>query len=228
MKRVLILDGSIHRDIYAPTRHWREFLGDVESVSVHLPSGSEPPSLDDFTHLILTGSEASITRPEPWYDHAIRSVHEALEKGVAVLGSCFGHQMLALALSGEAHVGPSETPEIGWIEVEILQEDALLEGLPRRFWSFASHLDEVKDPPPPWKILARSAGARVQVMRYGRHPIWGIQAHPEIRPQEALSLLKKDMELYPGRAPMIRAALASGPRDDGTIQRITANFLGRE
>ena len=225
MKRVLILDGSIHKESYDPTEGWRRFLGEVESASVHLPSGEELPPLEDFTHLIVTGSEASITRHETWYDLEILAVREALKKGKAVLGSCFGHQMLALALSGEAHVGPSDTPEIGWIEVEVLEKDPLLQGLPTRFRSFAFHFDEVKDPPPPWKILARSAGARVQAMRYGEHHIWGIQAHPEILPADALPLLQAGLELYPERAELVRAALAREPSDDGAIYKIMENFL---
>ncbi len=225
MKRLLILDGSIHRGSYDPTEGWRRFLGGVESLSVHLPSGEKPPRLDDFTHLILTGSEATITKWEPWYELEAGCVREALEKGKAVLGSCFGHQMLALALSGEAHVGASPTPEIGWIEVEIQAEDSLLEGIPRRFWSFAFHFDEVKDPPPPWRILAKSAGARVQVMRYGDLPIWGLQAHPEIPPGDARPLLEAGLDLYPGKASLLRAALAQEPRDDGAIRKITKNFL---
>ena len=64
MARVLILDGSLNREIYSPTRGWRQYLGDVPSDSVHVSRGETPPPLDPYTHLIVTGSEASIVGPE--------------------------------------------------------------------------------------------------------------------------------------------------------------------
>jgi len=67
-KRVLILDGSIWPEIYRPTDHWRTLLGSVPVDSVHVSSGEAIPDLEPYTHLIVTGSEASITNREPWYE----------------------------------------------------------------------------------------------------------------------------------------------------------------
>jgi len=225
MKRVLILDGSIWPDLYRPTEHWRVLLRGVAFESAHLPSGGTVPDLAGFTHVIVTGSEASIIRPEPWFEVEADAVRRAAKAGLPILGSCFGHQMLARALSDERRVAASPTPEIGWIPIEVTARDPLLDGLPNPVWMFASHFDEVRDPPAPWRVLARSAACAVHAMRFGDAPIWGIQAHPEITPSDARILMEGFAGKQPDQAPLIRPALAAPPRDDRAAGEIVRRFL---
>ena len=225
MRRVLILDGSIYRDIYRPADHWRALLGDVPSDSVHLPSGEPLPPFDRYTHLIVSGSEASIVEPAPWYEVEADAIRRAAAAGKSILGSCFGHQMLARALSGERHVAASPKPEIGWIELEVVAPDSLYAEVAPRHWVFASHFDEVRDPPSPWRVLARSAGCAVQAMRFGDAPIWGIQAHPEITPRDARILIEGFLRHAPEVAPVMRPAPSAVPRDDRTALPIVRRFL---
>jgi len=224
-KRVLILDGCIYPEFYRPCTDWRALLEDVPSDAVHLPSGEAVAEIDSYSHVIVTGSEASISKPEPWFDAEIAAIRAAFELGKPILGSCFGHQMLAVALSGKEYAAPSPTPELGWAPVAITARDELFDGLPNPFWVFVSHFDEVRDPPPPWKVLARSEGCTVQAMRFGERPIWGIQAHPEITPDCGRVLLEGFLDKAPERAGLIRAALAQTPRDDGLALALTRRFL---
>jgi GMP synthase-like glutamine amidotransferase len=225
MTRVLILDGSIYPDIYAPTRQWRDLMGDVPSDSVHLPSGEQPPDPRGYTHLVVTGSEASIVVARDWYDAEARVVREAVDAGLAVLGSCFGHQMLALALGCSDHVRRSPEPELGWIEVEVTGADELLEGVGPSWNVFASHFDEVVELPAPWRVLARTRACGVHVMRFGDRPVWGIQAHPEIPPPQARLLLEGLAQRMPERRAEIERALAGRVRDDGAARTIVERFL---
>ena len=227
-KRVLILDGSIYPDIYRPADEWRALLGGVPADAVHLPSGELVPDLAPYTHIIVTGSEASINRPESWFDVEVDAVRRAFELGKPMLGSCFGHQMLARALSGPEYTAVSPTPEVGWIDVEVIEEDELLDGLRSPLHMFASHFDEVTSPPAPWRVLAQSTGCAVQVMRYADRPVWGIQAHPEIPPQNARRLMEGILTRAPQMAPFIRPALSQPPRDDGIAEEIVRRFLSAE
>lgn len=224
-KNVLILDGALNRETYQPTPEWRDHLGDVPSTSVHLPTGELPPPIDGFSHVIVTGSEASIVRHKDWYDPAIEIIRAARDKSVPVLGSCFGHQMLALALSGPDHVGHTKTPEMGWIEVEITADDPLLDGLPRPWRVFASHFDEVVAPPAPWRVLARNDKCAVHAMRYGDLPVWGIQPHPEIPPDHARVLMNAFLAKAGDLEDFIRGALAQEPADDFMVGDIVRRFL---
>jgi GMP synthase-like glutamine amidotransferase len=226
-KHILIVDCAIHRDIYRPAEHWRALLRGVPSFAVHLPSYEPVPDLGAYTHVVLTGSESSIVEPAPWFEDEIALVRRAVEAGMPVLGSCFGHQMLALALSGARHVRRAAAPELGWIPIEVTAEDPLLEGVPRPFHAFASHFDEVFAPPPPWRVLARSERCPVHLMRYGDAPVYGVQAHPEIDPVEGRALLFGFAEVDSGRASLFERAAAQEPRDDGIVGTLVARFLSR-
>jgi GMP synthase-like glutamine amidotransferase len=229
-KRVLILDGAIHPEIYQPTDHWTAHLGDVEWVSVRLPAGEgrDAGLLDSgggFTHVIVTGSEDRIVSPRPWHEVEARLVREAAERDLSILGSCFGHQMLARELMSGRHAVESATPEMGWLPIEILEQDELLSGLGDQFFVFCSHFDEVITPEPGWRVLARSGGCGVQVMRWAGRPVWGIQAHPEIPPDKAHLLLEGFLRHNPDKEALIRPALSMEVRDDRVVSTIVKNFL---
>jgi len=224
-KRVLILDCSIFPDIYRPVEEWRALLGGVPADAARISAGERVPDLEPYTHLIVTGSESSIIRPEPWYEAGAAAIRRAVAADKAVLGSCFGHQLLVLALSGPAHVRASATPEIGWIEIEHTGDDELLAGLPRRFRAFAAHFDEACAPPAPWRVLAASDRCAVQAARFGLAPVWGIQAHPEITPRRAMALLRGFVRHFPEKAGLVAPALDQTPRDDGLAEAIVRRFL---
>jgi GMP synthase-like glutamine amidotransferase len=224
-KRVLIVDCCIFPDIYRPAEHWRPLLGGVPADAVHLPSGEKAPDPEAYSHIVLTGSEASIVAPAAWYEVEAGLVRRAAALGKAILGSCFGHQMLALALSGPRHVRASATPELGWAAVDVVAGDALLDRMPNPFHAFVAHFDEVTEPPRPWRVLARSAGCAVQVMRYGDAPIWGVQAHPEIDPETGRALLVGLAAKSPERAALVDRALAQEPRDDRVVAEMVRRFL---
>jgi len=224
-KRLLILDGSIDRSIYRPVEQWARYLGDTPFDSAHLPSGEPVPRLDRYTHVLLTGSEASFEQPEPWFEVEADIVRDAVDRGLPVLGSCFGHQMLAWALSGPESVRRAPTPELGWIAVDIVTSDPLTADLSNPWHAFAAHLDEVVAPPSPWRVLASNEACSVQAMRYGDRPVWGIQPHPETSPDEARCQMKAAMEQYPEYAEQIRQALESPVRDDRATLQLIEAFL---
>lgn len=111
------------------------------------------------------------------------AIGDYLDDGtLPLLGICVGFQFMALHLGGEA--GPAETPEYGRIEVEVLEEDTLFRGLPRRFVAWESHNDEVKRLPGGFRPLARSDSCGVQAFAHAERPWFGTQFHPEVEQTE--------------------------------------------
>lgn len=175
-----MLDNAVHRFVFRPPWHWKPYLRAASVDVVNVPDGQPIPPLDGYTHVLLTGSEASILRPKPWFTREASAIREATDRGLPILGSCFGHQMLIYALSGPEHLTQSPKPEIGWIALERLESDDLFQDTPDPWHVFSYHFDEVSGPPAPWRVLARSSNCPTHVLRYGDRPIWGIQAHPEL------------------------------------------------
>lgn len=200
-------------------------LKDVESVIVNLPSAQDPPDLDAFTHVILTGSESSILRPEPWFRTEVELVREAAARGIPILGSCFGHQMLVYALSGPGFVQACRTPEIGWADVEMTRSDPLFDSLPNPWRTFVYHFDEVVAAPAPWVCLGRTPQCDVHLLRYGERTVWGIQAHPEISSRKAKFFMRATLLTSRRPTKHIVHALRHVPERNDVADRIVRNFL---
>jgi len=229
MRRILLLNLMVNQQMNDPVGQWSRLFGGVPFDAVHVPGGEAIPDFEGFTHLIISGSEASIVDPEPWMHKTADRVREAAEAGLAILGNCFGHQLLAWSLSGPEYTRRAPEPEVGWIEMSIVEDDPLLDGVPRSWHSFAFHLDEVCNLPSPWRTLASNTSCSHQVIRYGDRPIWGIQPHPEIAPDEGKKLLLAAKlfveEHMPERLSELQVAIDQEPRDDNAAQTIASNFL---
>lgn len=223
MRRIAIIDNALDHSIYNPIRHWKTFI--QEEFEVFEATSRQFPEIRDFTHIILTGSEASILKRKKWAQEEIELVKEAAERGAALLGSCYGHQILAVALAGPSHVRRCAVPEIGWISVTINRSDNFL-GDEGTAYCFSSHQDEVAELPGEFLVFASSDLCQVQGFRLKNSPIWGLQIHPEININEAKEYLKMRVKNEHEPLRLFRAALNGQPRDSGHIHHAIANFLG--
>ena len=226
--RVLLLDNSLNRPIYQPLHQWKRYLGDVPVDAVHMPSGERVESLDAYSHVILTGSTASLVDPPDWAETEADVVREAAALGLSILGSCFGHQMLVYALSGPEYVRRAAEPEIGWVAIEMSGDDRLFAGVPNPWHAFAWHYDEVVALPAPWRVLGSTALCDAAVIRFGDALIWGLQVHPETKPVEAKALLFLQKVFFDWRSQALCSALLQRPQDDKIIGNIVDRFLGRD
>ncbi|MFG1932019.1 type 1 glutamine amidotransferase [Mycobacterium sp. NPDC048908] len=129
---------------------------DAGGYEVIVPLGARWPVYDDALRRTWVGAET-------------RLIRDAADAGIAVLGVCFGGQLLAQAFGGS--VARSNTPEIGWNDVESDNAD-LVPGGPWFQW----HFDRWTLPPGATEI-ARTANAS-QAFVLGR--CLALQFHPEI------------------------------------------------
>ena len=192
---------------------------------MNVPSEKAIPPLDRFSHVILTGSEASILEPKPWFEVESKLIRDAVDRRIPILGSCFGHEMLVYALSGPECLHAADPPEVGWAEIEMVESDPLFDGLPNPWSTFVYHFGEVVDPPAPWRKLGRTRHCDTHVLRYGDRPVWGIQAHPEISSGKARLFLH--ITLLLGRKPPghIFRALRNVPPKSNVAEAVLRRFL---
>ncbi len=225
--KLAFIDNSIDPSVYNPEEHWKSYL-DVEWDGFKATKSQFPDFRQGgYTHLLLTGSEATILEREKWVYEEVEVIHEALNKGIPTLGSCYGHQLLAFALFGPSCVRRSEYPEVGWIPVQIKKDCELL-GEKRQAYSFSVHFDEVVDSNRGMQILASSAHCHVQAFQLKDRPVWGFQIHPEINVSNAQTLLKNLISLKLKTSSFYEQALRSTPRDSGLIRQIVKGFLSAE
>lgn len=122
--------------------------------------------------VVLSGGPASV------YDPGAPGLPPGLlDSGVPVLGICYGMQLLARELGGR--VAPGHVREYGPATFRVEHEDHLLAGLGPQEPCWMSHGDRVEEPPPGFRVLARTDEC-VAAMGDRQRRIFGLQFHPEV------------------------------------------------
>lgn len=221
--RVAILDNAVEPEVYKPVEHWSRWLP-VPWRAFRALDGALPDGASDFSHYILTGSEASILEREPWAEAEADLVRRAFAGGASILGSCYGHQLLAYALFGPERIARCPAPEVGWMPVEIRAASPLL-GPAGRAFVFQHHFDEVRDLPAGCTALASSEVCSIQAFGVDGRNVWGLQMHPEIDPPSARAFLRDLAAQGTKSRDLDLAALRTPARDSGLISRIVSHFI---
>ncbi len=217
MARLLFLDNSIPGDLYHPLSYWQPLLLLPFDV-FRACDGQLPASPGDYSHIFISGSTASVLDDSDWMQAEAEFIRAAVERGSVILGSCFGHQIIARALFGPRAVRRRSAPEIGWPAIEIVADDLLLGQSGRTIRGFLFHFDEVCDlPPEQATVLARSATCKIQAFKIKDKPVWGLQPHLEMGIVEALKFLDQVQgEQIPERK-FFFSARENFPQDSGWI-----------
>lgn len=135
-----------------------------------LDADGPPPALDGFDAVVVTGAPWSVygDSVRPWIGGLLDRLREAVERGVPVLGICFGAQAFAEANGG--WVAKARDPEVGLHEVHTDRPDVVPAG-PWFMW----HGDTFGAPPAATVVASTSAGPQAYVL--GPHLL--VQFHPE-------------------------------------------------
>ncbi len=149
----------------------------VRESHVYCEIVSADTSWDDVAGLnpkgvILSGGPASVYDPG-----APMAPMWVYERGLPVLGICYGMQVLAHQLGGK--VAAVASREYGHA---VLQQNAtdspIFNGLPQSMPVWMSHGDQITELPPGFRSLAYTENSPVAVM--GSNGIIGLQFHPEV------------------------------------------------
>ena len=97
---------------------------------------------------------------------------------IPILGICLGMQLMGTTFGGK--VVPGSMGGYAEVDVQVLKEDDILKGLPPKFKTWASHMDQVSELPVGFEILARSNVCEIEAMKHLTRPLYGVQWHPEV------------------------------------------------
>jgi GMP synthase (glutamine-hydrolysing) len=151
-------------------------------------NGDFPASLDGYQGIFLSGSPHGAYEDIPFIHREHELIRDAAERGIPMLGICFGSQILASALCGRDQVFRRAFCEIGYKDLPLTAEarnDPIAGDLGERVHMFVWHNDEVRANHSDMTILASSDLCPNQIWRWRDAPAWGIQGHPEITRDQA-------------------------------------------
>ncbi len=146
-----------------------------------------PPELSrvlDHDALMIGGSGDYYVskRNLPAFDELLELLAEVVAAGHPTFASCFGFQLLTVALGGEIVHDPSST-EVGTFELVLTaagEKDPLLGSLPPRFMAQLGRKDRAARLPEGVSNLASSKRNPHQAFRVPGQPVWATQFHPEL------------------------------------------------
>ena len=173
-----------HADVEHPGI-FRSFLREDGHTwdTVELNNGAPLPALNGYDALWVLGGPMDVWQEDehPWLKDEKDFIRDAVqEQGLPFLGLCLGHQLLAEALGGK--VAPSQTPEIGVMDVQLTEAGAtgvLFDGIPEVFKTLQWHSAEVTQMPAGATCLATSPDCAVQAMKWETRA-FSVQFHLEI------------------------------------------------
>jgi GMP synthase (glutamine-hydrolysing) len=125
--------------------------------------------------LIISGGPSSVYDPgSPTVDPAIFS------DGAAVLGICYGLQLMAHLLGGTVLKGEKGEFGLATLDVDSPSTNLLFQGLPPRQQIWMNHRDVVTGPPAGFSILGATGSCAVAAMAEPARRLYGVQFHPEV------------------------------------------------
>jgi GMP synthase (glutamine-hydrolysing) len=135
---------------------------------------------DELSGIVITGSHSAVTEHHEWSERTARWLPGAVERGIPVLGICYGHQLLAYALGGKVGDNPNGL-EYGTAQIDLrggYGSDDLFGAFPTPLRMHVCHKQSVLRLPENARLLASSNMDPHQAFSVGTRA-WGVQFHPE-------------------------------------------------
>ena len=203
--------------------------------------GEMPASPDDYDAYLISGSRHGVYDPLPWIGQLQNFVRHCRERRKKTVGICFGHQLIAQALGGEARKS-----DAGWgfgiQSTRIIEPQAWMDNTgngeaqpaqprqphtPAHYHLVVIHQDQVVALPPRFRVIAENDFCPVS-MFVDDGVMLGIQGHPEF--SRAFCALRADARkaiIGDALHQKALASLAEMPLDSERVMGWVARFLGR-
>lgn len=182
-----LADGTRSADWFADALR---ALGIADRVRLIVHDGIGEPLPDpadccDYGRgVVISGSYGPIWQEKPWIPPLVDFIRKVHARGGWLLGVCFGHHALTLALGGEVEPNPRGR-EMGTVTIRLTPEgerSPLLAGMRPVERVNLIHRTHVSRMPDGATLLAHNPVTPVQAFQAGRS--FGYQPHPELTPKQ--------------------------------------------
>jgi GMP synthase (glutamine-hydrolysing) len=137
------------------------------------PSETPAPGLTGRKGLIISGGPDSVYEAgSPQIDPAILSADSA------VLGICYGQQLMTYVLGGRVRKG--EKGEYGFARLHNLRPHALFADVNGDLQVWMNHRDQVDQVPLGFEVIGDTDTCAVAAMAHRERPLMAVQFHPEV------------------------------------------------
>ena len=201
---------------------FRELLADEDFTfaSYAVLNDEFPDSITDCDAWLITGSSSSSYENLPWITRLEDFIRDAFAADIAMVGICFGHQILAQALGGKV-----EKYENGWgIGPHSYDFDGITDIVVINAW----HQDQVTRPPDGATTVGRSEFCKHAAIIYGK-TAYSVQAHPEFHNEFIQAVIDKRRNSVPcDRVSAAEATLSHSRPSPEVVKQIKAFFKTRK
>ncbi len=197
----------------------------IEMQHAYAPGIPRYPDLGAVDGIIIGGSEHMLSRGDNDWTPALKEyVRQAADRGIPMLGVCYGHQLLAQVFGAKVvHRNPRE---FGRKTVRLTaagKSDPLFRNLPELFPVLMAHSDAVVELPPPMQSLAANEFNDTQAMAL-KHQIRGVQFHPEFS-REIMQALSRQEERALETEGLAPEAIRRELQDTPAARIVVENFV---
>jgi GMP synthase-like glutamine amidotransferase len=194
-----------------------------EFVTFDVQAGVLPAAAASCDAYVITGSASGVYDGADWID-ALEDFVRAASGRTAMVGICFGHQLMAEALGGEVIKSPRGWG-IGLHRYQVHEraqwmDDASSIAVP------ASHQDQIVKLPADARVLGGSEFTPYGIVEYPQRRAMSLQSHPEFSPEYAAALieLRRSSKYTPEQADRALQTLRE-PNDRTRVGGWIAQFL---
>ena len=106
-----------------------------------------------------------------------RLLDDVIEHDFPLLGACYGVGAIVPHQGGK--VSKKYKEDVGPTTIELVADDPILKGLPKKFSAFVGHKEGCEKLPPSAKLLAKSEKCPVQMFKIKQN-VYATQFHPEL------------------------------------------------
>lgn len=167
---------------------FRRLLGAGHDYTTYdVAAGELPDRPETAQAYVVTGSPAGVYEPLPWIA-PLKDFLVAAKGRAALVGVCFGHQIMAEAFGGKVIASPKGWG-VGLHDYRVARQEPWMDPV-SNIRVAASHQDQVVELPPGAQVLAGSDFTPFGMLAYRDQPAISIQLHPEFEPAYAKALIE--------------------------------------
>ena len=203
---------------------FERWLGDGFTYDVvDVAGGALPARPDACDAWVITGSAAGVYDPLPWIE-PLKGFLRAAKGRAAIVGVCFGHQIMAEAFGGHVVKSPKGWG-VGLQTYQVLRQRPWMDGA-KTIAVPGSHQDQVVIQPPNATVIAGSDFTPFGALAYDDQRAISIQLHPEFEPAYAKALIENRRGTrFPVEQADAAIASLDGPDDRARLGEWIVRFL---